>query len=330
MSLSALLSAPARLSPDRPASQRRTDQQPPRRGAATPATSDAERRRRSEACLNARLQAHPEAQPRATSGTARALWPVASTASSGRPGGSVSEVDPAADHSAAAVADEPTPPRTVPAAAMWAQPAAPLDCDQMPQSPFACSVPGSVRRYSSPAAILSPWRPARAAWLQSAGAAGVSTGSTPQRKQAAELERTSMTAQQAEDGGGDDWEDASRWLEPAAPGACGLWRQIALSHCVCTREAAHHTPATLPDGRSAGHLSAGAAAALRTALAALAAGTPPKATRSRRRNASAPGSRHTSAPGSPTTGSRHPNFTQPLPWTPAGDQRPPSFRSSFH
>ncbi len=72
---------------------------------------------------------------------------------------------------------------------------------------------------------------------------------------------------------------------------------------------------TLTFGQSLFHSVTGAAAALRSALAALAAGTPPKGERRRR---------HTSAPGSPTVASRPSSrrsslTQQPAPWLPAGE-----------
>ena len=153
-----------------------------------------------------------------------------------------------------AVPEEPTPPRAVPTAAMFhAQPS-------LPQGPFTfgaeqpvAAAPAPLQRYSS---LPSPeQRKAPVQRQADAGQGGASGG---------------------KDSDGSDWEDAGRWLEPAAPGA---------------------------------------AAALRSALAALAAGTPPSNNQRRRHN-SAPGSPR----GTPRRGSssQRPSFTQPAAWTPAG------------
>ena len=217
--------------------------------AATMQAAAAERRRRSEARLDARLEVHSEVA--APSSASRALWsegassaacsPQRRRATDGQP------PQPAAT-------DEPTPPRAVPPAALWAQPPAPMARGSLPQGPFAFGggslqqpatktqhaeagatmtqqARPSVRRYSSPAASPHQWRPARvpeadqqqehdAAGEQ--GGAGVRPRVPPPMWRDAEVQASAPKADRAPpaDGGdGSDWEDAGRWLEPAAPGA---------------------------------------------------------------------------------------------------------------
>lgn len=212
VSLAALLSAPARLSPDRPAPQHRP-QPLQQRGEVGQADGDG-RRRRSEARLNAQLEAHPEV-PTLNGGAARALWPDG-------PAASPEQREGRSDRAA----DEPAPSRSVPAAAVWAQPPAPLPRSQLPQGPFAFSAPGSVRRYSSPAASPPQWRPMRADAQQAVNGAAAASAAMPglpkveaAKPNSTPLEQMAAGAMAAAGGDGSDWEDAGRWLEPAAPGS---------------------------------------------------------------------------------------------------------------